>query len=79
MQIDQLRASATEPADETNAAPGPEMTTRNRPLFAERLDRRRLLKVAGGLLLMSVVDVHFNGRAAVAATRMNPMDVLRTE
>ncbi|HEX7103189.1 MAG TPA: N-acetylmuramoyl-L-alanine amidase, partial [Nitrolancea sp.] len=47
------------------------MAVRNGPLFSERLNRRRLLQVAGGLLLMSVVDVHFNGQAAVAATRMS--------
>ncbi len=42
-----------------------------RAIFSERLDRRRLLKVAGGLLLMSVVDVRLSNRQAAAMTRMN--------
>ena len=47
------------------------MSTNNNAIFSERLDRRRLLKVAGGILLMSVVDVRLSGRSAAAMTRMN--------
>lgn len=47
------------------------MSTNNKAIFSERLDRRRLLKVAGGLLLMSVIDVRFAGQSAAAMTRMS--------
>ena len=47
------------------------VSTNNNAIFSERFDRRRLLKVAGGMLLMSVVDIRLSGRSAAAMTRMN--------
>ena len=71
METGQARTRVPDHASESNTTLRSTMPTRNGPLLTERLNRRRLLKVAGGLLLMSVVDLHFDGRAAVAATRMS--------
>lgn len=64
-------ARASEPHNVDRETQGTIVAPNSRAIFSERLDRRRLLKVAGGLLLMSVVDVRLPGRAAAAVTRMN--------
>jgi hypothetical protein len=65
-----VRAHASEHHDVETETQGTVVTTDRQPIFSERLDRRRLLKVAGGLLLMSVVDIRLPGRTAAAMTRM---------
>jgi hypothetical protein len=71
METDHVRARASEPASDTNTTQGSTVVGKDGALFSERLNRRRLFKVAGGLLLMSVVDLRLKGQAAAAMTRMS--------
>lgn len=71
METDNERATASALASEIYTTQGSIVADIHGALFTERLNRRRLLKVAGGLLLMSVVDLRLKGRAAAAMTRMS--------
>jgi len=71
METEHVRARTSEPASDTNTTQGSAVVDKHGALFSERLNRRRLFKVAGGLLLMSVVDLRLKGQVAAAMTRMS--------
>lgn len=66
-----VRAHASEPKNVKTETQGTIVAANKTAIFSERLDRRRLLKVAGGLLLMSVIDVRLSSHSAAAMTRMS--------
>ena len=62
---------ASESLDAEIETQGTIVTGKRTAILSERLDRRRLLKIAGGVLLISVVDLRLPGRSVAAMTRMS--------